>query len=78
MIRARARWIEEGEKPSNYFCNLENRNFVSKRMASLAKSNNEEITDFNDINNEVGNFYKKLYSSKEDNIVDVDLKKCTL
>ena len=74
MIRARARWIEEGEKPSNYFCNLENRNFVSKRMVSLLKPNNEEITDFNSINKEVGNFYKKLYSSREESIVNVELK----
>ena len=74
MIRARARWIEEGEKPSNYFCNLENRNFVSKRMVSLLKPNNEEITDFNSINKEVGNFYKNLYSCREESIVDVDLK----
>lgn len=74
MIRARARWIEQGEKPSSYFCSLENRNFVSKRMVSLIKSNNEEITDFKSINKEVCNFYKKLYNSREDNIVGVDLK----
>ena len=74
MVRARAKWIEEGEKPSSYFCNLENRNFVSKRMVSLIKSNNEEITDFNCINKEVGDFYKKLYCSREDSVVDVNLK----
>ena len=74
MVRARAKWIEEGEKPSSYFCNLENRNFVSKRMVSLIKSNNEEITDFNCISKEVGDFYKKLYCSREDSIVDVNLK----
>ena len=74
MVRARAKWIEEGEKPSSYFCNLENRNFVSKRMVSLIKSNNEEITDFNCISKEVGDFYKKLYCSREESIVDVNLK----
>ena len=73
MIRARARWIEQGEKPSSYFCSLENRNFVSKRMVSLVKSNNEEINDFNCINKEVGNFYKNIYSSREDSIIGVDL-----
>ena len=59
MIRARARWIEEGEKPSSYFCSLENRNFVSKRIVSLKKDNNFEVTDSNCINKEVCNFYKK-------------------
>jgi len=29
LIRSRAKWINERDKPSNYFCNLENRNFVS-------------------------------------------------
>ena len=74
MIRARARWIEQGEKPSSYFCSLENRNFVSKRMSLLVKENDFEIKDFKGINNEVYSFYKKLYSSREHEIVDVNLK----
>ena len=64
MVRARARWIEQGEKPSKYFCNLENRNFVSKRIATLIKDNNVEVTDFNGINKEVSSFYTQLYSSR--------------
>ena len=28
LIRSRAKWMFEGENPSNYFCNLENRNYV--------------------------------------------------
>ena len=35
LIRSRAKWIQEGEKPTNYFCNLENRNYVSKLMIKL-------------------------------------------
>ena len=73
MVRARARWIEQGEKPSKYFCNLENRNFVSKRIATLIKNNNVEVTDFNGINKEVSSFYTQLYSSREKEIVNVDL-----
>lgn len=30
-IRSRAQWIEEGEKPTRYFCNLESRNFINKQ-----------------------------------------------
>ena len=74
MIRARARWVEQGEKPSSYFCSLENRNFVSKRMSLLVKENDFEIKDLKSINNEVYSFYKKLYSSREHEIVDVNLK----
>lgn len=32
MIRSRAHWLEEGEKPSKYFCNLESRNFLNKTI----------------------------------------------
>ena len=46
MVRAKARWIDQGEKPSRYFCSLENRNFVSKRMVSLIKSNGTEVNEF--------------------------------
>ena len=35
LIRSRARWVEQGEKPSKYFCNLENRNFISKHVSSV-------------------------------------------
>ena len=73
LIRSKARWLEQGEKPTNYFCNLENRNFVSKRMLSLVKENGTEINDFESIKREVGSFYQKLYSSRENELIDVEL-----
>ena len=74
MIRAKARWIEHGEKPSSYFCSLENRNFISKRMVSLISDNGTEIKDFHDINKEVGLFYKQLYESKENYLTAIELE----
>ena len=73
LIRSRARWVEQAEKPSRYFCNLENRNFISKRMSSLIDKDRNEITDFDRINNEVLMFYTQLYSSKEETINDIDI-----
>ncbi|KAK3083672.1 hypothetical protein FSP39_001222 [Pinctada imbricata] len=32
IIRSKAKWVEEGEKPSKYFCNMESRNFVNKTI----------------------------------------------
>lgn len=32
MIWSRAHWMEEGEKPSKYFCNLESRNYINKTI----------------------------------------------
>ena len=53
LIRSRARWIEKGEKPSQYFCSLENRNFVSKSMNSLISQNGEEISESEQITTEL-------------------------
>ena len=58
---------------SSYFCNLENRNFVSKRFTSLFDKNNIELRNAIDMKNEVFNFYKGLYTSREDNIEEIDL-----
>ena len=73
LIRSRAKWIDKGEKMTQFFCNLENKKFVYKRMKCLINNNNEEIIDNKEIQNEVKMFYENLYRSKENNIVPVDL-----
>ena len=73
LIRSRARWVEEGEKPSKYFLSLENRNYVSKKMTSVYNSRGEETFDRKEISNEVFKFYKTLYTEKESELTDVDL-----
>ena len=73
IIRSRAQWIKEGKKVTKYFCNLEKRHFISKRMSVLINSSNNEITDSKDICKEVKNFYQSLYSSRENQLIDVDL-----
>ena len=70
-IRSRARWVEEGEKTSNYFCNLENRNFVSKMMPALDKGDGTFATTQEEILNATKDFYESLYSTRE--VDDIDL-----
>ena len=70
-IRARARWVEEGERASKYFCNLENRNFVSKMMPNLIKDDGNITTDQYDIISETKIFYENLYSYRE--VEEIDL-----
>ena len=70
MIRSRARWIEHGEKASSYFCHLEKRNFQSKRMTSLVRDDQTEITDATMITEEIKTFYTNLYKSKENTNLD--------
>ena len=74
LIRSKVRWIEEGEKPTKYFCNLESRHFISKRMSSLIGNCGQEITEANEILSEVKDFYERLYSSREESIEEVDLE----
>ena len=65
LLRSRARWVEDGEKVSSYFCSLEKRNYVNKCMSKISLNNDHVITDRNEIVNEVNNFYKTLYTKRD-------------
>ena len=77
IIRSRAKWIQEGEKNTKYFCSLEKRNFVEKCMPYLETSQGELLTDQNMIKREVNSFYENLYKSRESDILDVNLNNIT-
>ncbi len=66
ILRAHARWIEHGEKPSKYFCNLEKRNYNSRIIRKL-EVDNVKVTDAKSILAEQKNFYENLYRSHTDN-----------
>lgn len=61
-IRSRAKWIEEGEKNSSYFSNLE-KNRQQRNSVSCLMIQGEECKDSKLIEKEVFQFYSKLYSS---------------
>ena len=63
-IRSRSKWMEQGEKVTKYFCNLEKRNYVCKAMPNLYKSDGTKTTNENEIRCHVKEFYKKLYTLK--------------
>ena len=60
FIRSRARWVEEGEKLTNYFCNMENRNFVNKVINRIEKLDGNVIIDTSDIVEETQCFLRKI------------------
>lgn len=67
IVRSKAKWISEGEKPTNYFLNLENRHFTNKIVPKLLKEDStDEITSQNNILLEIENYYKNLYQSRND------------
>ena len=64
ILRSKAKWVEEGEKNTKYFLNLEKRNFNNTCIKTLMNKDNQEITDMKQILQEQKRFYKKLYTSK--------------
>ena len=63
MIRAKARWMAEGEKCTKYFCGLENRHYKDKTITKLI-TDKGEITDIKEILECQQNYYADLYKSR--------------
>ena len=74
-IRSQALWLMEGEKPSSFFCNLEQRNFVEKTFKKLQDKEGHCITTQGDILKETEKFYTKLFQNKDNDLVDIHLDK---
>jgi hypothetical protein len=62
-IRSKSKWIEEGEKPTKFFCNLESKNYYSKLISKIQLENGREIKDQREILKETKLFYQNLYSA---------------
>jgi exonuclease III len=59
-LRSKATWAEYGEKNSNFFLNLENRNRQVKNITSLIDATDTVITEQREILEEEYKFYKNL------------------
>ena len=59
--------VEEGEKNSKYFLNLEKRNYNIKHIKKLMCNTGVVLTNPKAIIEEEKNYYKKLYSSNIEN-----------
>ena len=74
LVRSRAQLIEDDEKPTNFFCNLEKHNYASKIIPKLEKNDGKIITDQFEILNETKRFYEELYSSKDNELININLQ----
>ena len=63
IVRSKARWIEQGEKPTKYFFNLEKRNYNHKIVKVLRRPDGSSVTTERQILEELEIFYKNLYTS---------------
>ena len=64
MFRSKTRWIENGEKPTKYFFNLEKQNHEKKIITQLKTTDGETISDMTKINKEIENYYKNFLTSR--------------
>ena len=64
-IRARATWLNEGEKPSKYLTSLETKNYVDKTIRKLVRTDGSVLTDQKAILKEVRDFYASLFQRKQ-------------
>ena len=74
MFRSKVKWVEQGEKPTKYFFNLEKRNYEKKIITQLKISDGEVISYIKQVNKEIEEYYKSFLTSKvppedHDNII---------
>ena len=63
-IRAKAQFMEEGEKSTRYFFSLEKTRKANQTIRVLTKDNLDTVTETRDLLSETRAFYKKLYSAE--------------
>ena len=68
ILRAKAEWVEGGEKNTKYFANLEKKRSETKTIKRLL-IDNTELTNPESILNETQKFYAKLYKN-----INVDMR----
>ena len=73
QTRSRQKWIEEGERNTAFFFNLEKNRKKSNLITCLTKDSGEIVTDRQGLINEQVNYYTTLYSQNtESNSIPVD------
>ena len=71
MVRARVQYLNESEKPTKLFCQLEKNNYQTKTIKRIQLNNGSIIEDQETILETVANFYTNLFSKK--NVEDIEL-----
>ena len=64
-VRARVRWVEEGECSSSYFCKLEKERRSENCITALRGSDNVVHTGAEGIQSVLSSFYADLFSKEE-------------
>ena len=63
IFRAKCRWVENGERPTKYFFNLEKRNYNKKTISELRLQDDSTTNNRNVILDQIETYFKNLYTS---------------
>ena len=81
QVRTRRQWAEEGEKPSNFFLNMEKHRARTKLISAVYRPDGSLTNNLSDIILSYRNFYQNLFShesldiQKQDHII-AQLERC--
>ena len=65
MIRSRAEWLHEGEKPTKYFMSLEKQNYINKTIKKIHDPTGKIYSKQEDILDQVKKYYLDLFSNHD-------------
>ena len=70
MFRSKMKWVEQGEKPTKYFYNLEKTNYEKKLIREVKLENEKIISNPSQVNKEIEAFYREMYTAKINDNMD--------
>lgn len=72
ILRSKAKWIDQGEKPTQYFFSLEKQNYTSKLIPKLILEDGREVYKIDELSDQQKQFYESLYSEQAKNSSNID------
>ena len=63
IFRSKCRWVENGERPTKYFFNLERRNYNKKTISELRMEDETIIKNETQVLDVIENYFNDLYTS---------------
>ena len=72
IVRSKVKWVEEGEKSTKFFYDLEKQNYRKKHIRKLKLENDVVTIDQKKIDDELESYYSKLYTANINTINEDD------
>ena len=68
MVRAHLQWLDQGEKPTTFFCKLETKNYVDKTIKRIQTPDGSIITEQSKMLQNVQELYSLLFDNKDNSL----------